>query len=334
VLGVSWVATVSADDAFAFMPTQIDQQPPVEFVSFRNGNLTESQDCDACTTQEDDCCDTWRQNLQVLVGANAFKSFGDTTQPPDIATGYMDSAGVLSGANTSFAIGERKVRGQIGGSYGIYDLKGRDTASPSSSEQQTFITAGFYKRSDIANCDRISWGVVYDQMFDHQYGMNAGELYLSQVRGIFGYAWNERNEFGVWGTARTNSDKSNGVPSPPPGVSLRAANQLNSYVRHNFDFGGSSLAYVGFYDPADVGSWSAGLLNTAPLSDNLSLYGNFSMMFPGSKTGVVGSNEEQWNAGVGLVYYFNGKSISPNVSGRNTNPLLPVADNTSFQVTD
>ena len=292
-LGVSFAG---ANESFSLIPTETTSQPTkVEFVSFRNGNLTAPNDCDACATQDNDC-DHWRQNLQAWVGGNAFKSFGDSLGPP-FGFGFTNSAGILSGLNTSFALGERKVRAQVGGSFGLYDLKGRDFASPSSSEQQAFLTAGIYKRSDIANCDRISWGVVYDQMFDHQYGVAANELYLAQIRGIIGYAWNEQNEFGVWGTANTQSDTIVSTLGGPTLISkVRAANQINSYVRHNYAFGGSTMAYVGLYDAANIGSWSAGMLNLAPLSNNLSLFGNFSMMFPSSKTGAIGAEEQQWNA--------------------------------------
>src|SRR4029079_15958955 len=131
---------------------------------------------------------------------------------------------------------------------GIYDLKGRDTVSPSSSEQQSFITVGVYKRSDIANCDRISWGGVYDHVFGHQWGLLASEVYLSQLRGILGYALSERNEIGVWGTAHTNNDRSvTGLNS------IRAMNQAIVYWRHNYDFGGQTMAYIGGVDSADVG---------------------------------------------------------------------------------
>ena len=110
----------------------------------------------------------WCDNTIVFLGAEAYKSLGDSAQPPGIATGFMDSAGFSGGFNTGVRLfDDSPIRGQIGGSYGVYDLKGRDTVSPSSAEQQTFLTAGIYKRSDILDGDAISWGLVYDQFWAH-----------------------------------------------------------------------------------------------------------------------------------------------------------------------
>ena len=276
-----------------------------------------------------ECIGNWRDNTQVWFGADAYKSIGDAAQPLRSATGFMNSAGVVSGFNTGFRLGQSRVRGQIGASYGIYDLKGRDTASPSSSEQQTFVTFGFSKRSDILHDDRISWGLVYDQFFGHQWGLFGNEVYLSQVRGIMGYALNECNEIGVWGTFHANNDAS--VVNVGP---VRASNQANAYWRHNWDFGGSTMAYVGGVDRADIGNWLVGVLGQAPLSDNVSLYANTTFAFPSSKTGIVGSNELEWNFGLGLMYSFGGKAVSPSVSGQQGLPLLPVANNGSMLITN
>lgn len=283
--------------------------------------------CDWCNTCSE-CIGDWRDNTVVWAGADAYKSIGDSTGPVP-GGGFMNSAGVVGGFNTGFALGNSRVRGQLGASYGIYDLKGRDTVSPSSSEQQTFVTVGVYKRSDIANCDRISWGGVYDQFFGHQWGLAASEVYLSQLRGIAGYALSEANEVGIWGTAHTNNDASvTGFNS------IRAMNQFNFYWRHNFDFGAQTMAYIGGVDSADVGSWQLGVLGQAPVSDYTSIYGNMTFAFPGSGTGAAGSNELEWNLGVGLSYSLGGKAVSPNVSGQKGLPLLPVANNGSFLITN
>ena len=111
-------------------------------------------------------------------------------------------------------------------------------------------------------------------------------------------------------------------------------NQYNAYWRYNWDFGGQTMLYVGAHDPADIGSWLFGLLGQAPLSDRTALYGNFTYSFPSSSTGAVGSNEEEWNFGVGLVYSLGGKAASPSVSGQKGLPLLPVANNGSFLITN
>ena len=94
------------------------------------------------------------------------------------------------------------------------------------------------------------------------------------------------------------------------------------------------MMYVGAFDQADVASWQFGMLNTAPLSHSVSLYGNFNYVAPGSATGRVGAAEEQWNASVGLVYYLGGKAVNSTVSGNKGMPLLPVASNGSLLITN
>jgi hypothetical protein len=273
----------------------------------------------------------WCDNTIVFLGGEAYKSLGDSAQPPGIATGFMDSAGFVGGFNTGFALlRDSPIRGQIGGSYGVYDLKGRDTISPSSAEQQTFLTAGIYKRSDVFDCDPICWGLVYDQFWAHQWGLRGGELYVGQVRAIVGYAINDCQEVGFWGAFHTNQDATATVAGPP----VRGMNQYNIYWRSNWVFGGQTMVFVGGDDPADVGNWVFGVLGQAPLSDRVALYGNFSYAFPRASTGPIGSNDLEWNFGAGLIYSWGGKAASPNISGQRGLPLLPVANNGSFFMTN
>lgn len=331
-VATAWTSTPTTDSYYASTSSTsnflagADEAAPAP-----SGNSSVScSSCNGCQV----CCDdlgNWRDNTLVWIGADGYKSLGDTVQPPGGATGFMDSAGFVGGFNTGFRlIDDSPIRGQIGGSYGVYDLKGRDTVSLSAAEQQFFITAGVSKRSNVLADDRISWGLVYDQFFAHQWGLQAAQLYVGQIRGLVGYALNERNEVGVWGTFHTTQDASvTGQPSP-----LRAMNQYNAYWRHNYDFGGQTMLYFGGVDRADVGSWQVGTLGQAPLNDRLALYGNMTFAFPGSATGAVGSNELEWNLGVGLMYSFGCKAFSPSVSGPQGLPLLPVANNGSFLITN
>jgi hypothetical protein len=292
--------------------------------TIENCNWDESCDCT-------DVFGTWRDNTLFSLGGDAYKSLADSAQPPGVATGFMDSAGLVAGFNTGFTLlKDSPIRGQIGASYGVYDWKGRDTVSQSSAEQQTFVTAGIYKRSDILAESRVCWALVYDQFWAHQWGLRAGELYVGQTRGIVGYALNENHEVGVWGTFRGTGDATTLVVGPP----VRAMNQYNLYWRCNWDFGGQTMLYAGGHDPADVGSWAFGVLGQAPLRDDVALYANFTYALPGSGTGVIGSNDLEWNFGAGLVYSWGGKAVSPTVSGRKGLPLLPVANNGSFLITN
>jgi Family of unknown function (DUF6666) len=300
------------------------QAPPAEA-----GAACDSGCWDEC------CCDrfgTWRDNTILSIGAEAYKSLGDSTQPPGPATDYMASAGFVGTFNTGFQlIEDSPIRGQVGASYGVYDLNGRDTSSVGSPEQQTFFTLGLSKRSDVLNDDRLAWGLVYDQFWAHQWGLFASELYTGQVRGLLGWAVNERDELGVWGAFRATGDNSVAGISPPP---VRAMNQYNVFWRHNYDFGGQTMLWLGGNDPADVGSWLLGAMGQAPLNDYVSLYGNFTLDFAHSGSGIVGSNQQEWAFGLGLAYSLGGKAWSPSVSGRQGLPLMPVANNGSMLMTN
>jgi hypothetical protein len=292
-----------------------------------------SGSCDTC--EWDECCNdfgSWRDNTLLWMGGEAYKSLGDIAPPPGVAAGFMDSAGFVGGFNTGFQLlPDSAIRGQIGASYGVYDHKGRDTVSVSSAEQQSFLTMGVSKRSDVLRGDQLSWGLVYDQFWAHQWGLFASELYVGQIRGLMGWAVDDYNEFGVWGAVRTTGDNSVTGIAPPP---VRAMNQYNVFWRHNYDFGGQTMLWVGGNDPADVGSWLFGTLGQAPLNDYLSMYGNFTLAYPGSATGVVGSNEEEWAFGFGLVYSLGGKAVRSSVSGPQGLPLMPVANNGNFLITN
>lgn len=283
------------------------------------------QPCDACDSC--DLCDigTWRDNTELFFGGDAFASAGDAP-----IGGFGNSFGVVTGFNSGFALGDSLVRGQFGASYGAYDFKGRSGfgLETSSLEEQVFLTGGLYKRSDIENCDRISWGVVYDGLVSDNYGVLADELALGQVRGIFGYAINECHEVGAWGTFHVGDDDSSLLGS------LRAMNQANTYWKQNWQYGASTSVYVGAMDNADIGDWVVGGTGRAPLSERVSLYSGATYVTPSSATGPVGSVEAQWNVFAGLVFTPGRKTVSRTVSGDPGLPLLPVANNSSFLITN
>lgn len=282
----------------------------------------------------------WLDNTQVFFGADGYKSLGDSALsgffPLPFSLG--NSFGAVTGFNTGLRLGDSQVRAQVGASYGVYDFKGRTTTAPiknDSLEQQTFLTGGFYKRSDVCAGDRISWGTVYDQFIGHQWGWANNEVNLGQFRSIIGYALNETNEIGLWGTMHINNDSASlGFPPGAVLTNIRAMNQMNAFLRHQWAFGGNSMMYVGGVDRADVAAWQLGMINLAPVSKSASLYGNFTYVAPSSATGLVGASEDQWNASVGLVLYLGKNAVSRTVSGNQGMPLLPVANNGSFLITN
>lgn len=276
------------------------------------------------------CCDpvgNLRDNTELTFGGDSFASLGDFP-----AGGFNDSFGLVSGVNTAFALGDSQIRGQLGGSYGVYDWKGRAGVFEDSLEEQLYLTGGVYKRSNFCAGERISWGLAYDHLWTDNWGINADDFNLGQIRSISGLALNASNEVGVWSTIHTQDAfvPIGGRVNPR----IRAMNQANVYWKRHWNFGGTTMAYLGAMDAADVGDWSFGMMGRAPLSDGVALYGNFAYVIPSSDTGVVGSTEDQWNAGFGLVFYLGCKAKSPGISGDPGLPLMPIAGNSTFLITD
>jgi hypothetical protein len=299
--------------------------------------------CDSqCSECLDDCCDctgNWCCNTYTWIGADVYKSIGERVANIPAGPGAITSSpGAVLGFNTGFGLGNSRIRGQIGASYGLYDPKGRlgVTADQNTAEEQAFITVGVYKRGNMeCDCDRVSWGIVFDQFITDDWGVNANDFNLNQIRGIFGYAINPWNELGVWGTLRTNDALAQvTVAGGGPFTNVRAADQFNLYWKHNTDFGAQLTPYIGFFDNAAVQDWQVGIMAQAPLAYNWSLSSNFSYQSPSATSGSPGSGEEQYNASIGLAYYFGGKAVSRTVTGQQGIPLLNVANNSSFLITD
>ena len=279
-------------------------------------------------------------NTYVWVGADSYKSVGERITNINGGTGALTgSFGALGGFNSGFGFGDSPIRFQAGASYGVYDFKGRLRIVPDATEneKQAFYTAGIYKRGDMSTeRDPISWGVVYDVFQAKQWGVNANDISLSQVRGIIGYALNESTEIGVWGTAGVNDDRAAVTVAGAPGVRSRihAMNQTNFYVKQNFAFGGQVTAYYGILDGSDIGKWQVGVRGQVPLSANWSAFADANYVVPRTPAGPLGSGQEQFSVAVGLGYYFGGNAQNPSVTGNRGLPLLDVANNRSFLITD
>ena len=295
--------------------------------------------CEGCNY--DPCClGNWLDNTVIFGGADVYKGLGERITNINGGIGALTSSfGAVTGFNTGFALGDSNIRGQIGGSYGVYDFEGRLAVQPNarSTEEQFFVTTGIYKRGDMLNdCDAVSWGIVLDAFNAASWGVNSQEINLGQVRAIYGYALNECTEIGVWGTLSTWTDNAAVTVAGAPGVisAIRAQNQGNIYLRKDFGFGGNVMFYTGIFDSANISDWQVGMNAVAPLGPSISLYANFNYVIPGAPVGPAGAGEEQYNASCGLVYYFGGKSVAPSISGHKGLPLLNVANPGSFLVTD
>lgn len=287
---------------------------------------------ESCAGGCSDCCDcdfgTAWENTSFFLAADGWR----TRLDDDDANNF----GFRTGFNTGVGWWDSPVRLQLGASYAGYDLTGRDAAaltSVSSAEEQVFATLGLYKRSDVCGGDCLSWGLVYDMLYDDHLGEAAQEVKLTQVRFQAGWALSEADEIGLWGAIHSNRDNyltSDGFVVVP----LSALDQISLFLHHTWEYGADTTFYFGVAE--DPGDFVLGLTGQAPLSDSMALFGSAAYIIPSSSAGdslqFEEYSEEYWNVSFGLVWYPGCRAGSPSISGHRGLPLLPVADNGTFAV--
>lgn len=320
---------------------------PTDLLSTSHGDLTDSAttefatDCEpcGCASECGGCCSTecggcgllgrgWFDNTAFFFAGDGWKSIFDDDD--------NNNFGFRLGFNTGLALpGLSATRGQIGASYGAYDFHGREglLGGDDPVEQQLFLTAGLYRRSDVPNGDRISWGAVYDVLFAENAGEAADDIRLAQFRGTVGYAIGNSDEIGVWAAFRLMNSF-----AQIEQVRVNISDQVNAFWHHTWSYGGDTWLYVGWAD--DPGETVLGLRGEMPLNDRVALFGNFHYVIPGTRGGDMHPvlpvddvfNQETWNVSFGIVFYPGAKAGSRTVSGDQCLPLLPVADNGSFNM--
>jgi hypothetical protein len=276
----------------------------------------------------------------VFAAAETYKGIGERVTNIAGGSGSLNgNFGAVGGFNTGYEFGDTTIGVQGGASWGVYDFKGRLSivADNTATEKQTYYTAGVYRRGDMSVgsfLDRFSGGVVYDVFKARQWGLNANDINLTQVRYIAGFALIPSTEVGVSGTVGLEDDRAAITVAGAPNLRtpIHASRQTNVYVKHIFDFGGQVMAYYGRFSDADISKWQAGVTAQAPLSPYLSAFASANYVVPRTPTGSFGSSQEQFSAQVGFAYYFGGNAQSPTVSGNKGLPMLEVASNRTFLI--
>jgi hypothetical protein len=244
--------------------------------------------------------------------------------------------GLRLGVNTGLALpGLDAVRGQIGASFGAYDFHGREglLGRDDSMEEQLFVTAGLYRRSDVTAGDRFSWGIVYDLLAAENAGEAADDIRLAQLRWSIGYSLGCADEIGVWAAFRLMNSF-----ALIEQVRVNVTDQVNAFWHHTWSYGGDTWLYLGWAD--DPGETVLGFRGEMPLNDRVALLGNLHYVVPSTRGGDQHPrlpvddvfNQETWNISFGIVFYPGAKAGSRTVSGDGCLPLLPVANNASFNM--
>lgn len=290
---------------------------------------------DPCCCCEMGCdeCPPWA--IVGLFGVDAFKGISDYNGPSNF--------GVVTGLNIGVPIPGLRDYGfgwQIGLTYGAYDLDGRapeanlvGIQSTAHTQQQTFVTTGFFRKAQCGQ--RLSFGMVYDWMYNCEWGVFGNNPTLGQWRGQVEYAMNACNGVGVWAAQR---DRSSIQEMGRYTVSDRALSQVNMFWHHKFCSGADSWVWMGLPDHGrysgdkSFADWMVGFNVQVPLSDRLALYGNASYLHPSAAAGADAAIEQGWDAGMGLVWYVGGYARSNAINGKCWTPYLQVANNSTFLV--
>jgi len=301
-------------------PSGSDDAPATSSTPSNHIALTPTESC----CDEAGCGGCW-DNMLLFGAADGWMG------PIDDIDG--NNFGYRFGFNLGRPISEcRGIGAQLGMSYGVYNFHGRFSGNEQSSfEEQLFITAGVFKRADpCAPCpERLTWGVVLDQMITDNIGEDGWEINLSQLRWQVGYAVSFTDEIGVMGSLRVDDDEVNGTSNNATPVS--AIDQASVFWHHKWPWSADTTVYTGITE--DVGEWIFGAKGEVPISNCVSLFGGAHYILPSTSGGGDGQfAQEIWNVTTGIAYYPGGNAVSKNVTGRRWMPLLPVADNGSFAI--
>jgi hypothetical protein len=192
---------------------------------------------------------------------------------------------------------------------GVQTLQSRlhGTATSATDRDQTFATAGLFKRTPSG----LQFGVVWDTMRDDL----DQTVSLDQVRYELSIKTPKGRELGFWGTTSTNT-------ATVGADTFETTGQYCGFYRWNMRGGTQGRIWGG---ASDDGEGILGADFYAPLNDRWSVQTGFNYLIPDEPDGLAGVSQECWNLGINLVWHWGRTAREGNVSPYR--PLFGVADN-------
>ena len=269
-------------------------------------------------------CPSVRIGGDVALAYDFFRSLPDGS--------WAGNTGAFTSLN--FAVGLPKEEYgfgvQIGGSYGLYDWNGRGSNATGNSkawQQQGFVTAGLLRMTP--QCAGWNAGLVYDMMFNKEFGVFAVNSFIGQLRGQIGYLIKGGNEIGLWSAYGTQTSHREADEIP---VKFRGISQANLFWSHYFKNSSQLTLWAGtpyrrglMYTSGRAGQYIIGINFKAPLTRSLSVVGHGVYMAARSNPASQESRNYAANICFGLNYSFGGCKAGQR-------PYLPLADNSNFLV--
>jgi hypothetical protein len=201
----------------------------------------------------------------------------------------------------------------------VYEALGETT-----SRTQNFTSLGVFQRTKCG----FAWGFTHDFLHERYYD----RFDLSQWRVRFSYDISDSNQIGFTGMMRGKDDTGNfGVNTP---VRLRSIDQAQVYLRHYWETGTQTSAWIGVADghgennivlgraPGKDDPLLFGSDLLVPLTNSLAIYGETNFIMP-LDTGVV-------DAFLGIQWYPSANAFC----GRRGkfSPLMSLASPVAFAV--
>lgn len=260
----------------------------------------------------------WFDNLSVFGGLDGSKG------PEDL--GINANFGGRGAVNWGFPIFEAfGVGGQLGTAinYARTAVTVLETVDGTRERMQSFSTAGCFQRTARG----LVWAFAYDFLYEDYYA----RMTMGQWRGQCGWAMNDNNEMGMWGTLGNWGDN---AALGNFAFHMQPITQGNMYMKHIWRSEAVTTFWVGMAErhgrfvllnpgaPSTPHPFVFGANIYVPLNNYLSLYGEANFITP-NDTGTV-------TATLGFAFYPGGRAWT---AARNRfAPVLPVANNPTFAV--
>lgn len=271
---------------------------------------------DGCTTcQSCVCASSWFEQLTIFGGVQGVKGPANR--------GRGGSFGFHEGLNWGMPLpyfDRYGWSGQIGFRATQSDFSG--SRFTSSSRNQTFVTAGIFRRADWG----LQGGIVFDSLRDNWYY----DIEVEQVRGELSFALNTTNSIGFWFASNNSEDVAvsqvfdeflSETWSTHDLYALMYRGKITAYSP------GITTIRAGFTGDSDG---FVNIVSDIYLPCNWSIQPSFSYVAPDNPRGRGGSIEEAWNIGISLIWrpWASGCGGCSNYN----RPLFDVADNGTMVV--
>ena len=269
----------------------------------------------------------WLNNLfgafsgaEFFLGGAGFRS--PNFQVPGNGDIFDDSSfGFYGGFNVGKPLC-RLTCGVLSGQFGVRHVTSNfdGNSFSSDSRNQTFFTAGVYRRVDYG----LQIGVVADVLREEWFTSTQ----TVQLRGDFAWVYPGGSAFGFRFTDNLDDDISDGTVDGVPFTDLTTTTleTYRFYYRHGVNSGGF-LEVSGGWTGDD--GFLVALDHDLPLNETVALQSNLTYVSGDeSSTSLFtgGSGDEAWNVSVGIAWRPRGRIWYRSYD----TPVLPVADNGTF----